>query len=213
MAFSLLKRVKPTDDSWTAKAPTSKMDALQHPVPILRHLPPVVLPDFRPQVPPASPLHTSGPALLPDVAPAPLLHLDHRFDPAQPPRPPVDARHLLLLPPAEYHLVLSSKKYWHLPSHRSSSRLLLSFSFRFVFGVTHEQQLLINSARLTDSFPEFAILLTLVEILLLASEFGSDDVTAQESCSWLVSYPDSPTHVVHPPVILSSDYIQQLLFS
>ena len=58
----------------------------------------------------------------------------------------------------EHHIVLSSKKYWHLPSHRSSSRLLLSFSFRFVFGVTHEQQLLINSARLNDSFPEFAIL-------------------------------------------------------
>ena len=101
------------------------------------------------------------------------------------------------------------KKFWHLPSRRSSSRLLLSFSFRFVFGVTHEQQLLINSARLTDSFPEFAILLTLVEILLLASEFASAGVAAQESCSRLVSYPDA--HVVHPAVILCPDYIQHLL--
>merc|ERR1719391_1230775 len=105
-AVSFFKRVEPTDNGGTAKAATTNMDALQHPVSILRHLPALV-PDFRSQVPPDPPLQTSGPALLPNVGPALLIHLDHRLDPVRPPGPPLDASHLiLLLPPALPALLL-----------------------------------------------------------------------------------------------------------
>ena len=72
---SLFKRVKPADDDRTTKTATSRMDSLEHPVPILCHL--SVVPDLRPQAPPASPLQTSGSALLSDVGFALLFHLGH----------------------------------------------------------------------------------------------------------------------------------------
>ena len=72
---SLFKRVKPADDDRTTKTATSGMDSFEHPVPVLRHL--SVVPDLRPQVPPASPLKTSGSALLSDVGFALLFHLGH----------------------------------------------------------------------------------------------------------------------------------------
>ena len=115
---SLFKWVKPADDDRTTKTATSRMDSLEHPVPVLRHL--SVVTDLRPQVPPTSPLQTSGSALLSDVGfallfhlghivsypyrfkiPSPitkctLFHLDHCLDSILPPS--LDSRHLVLLP-------------------------------------------------------------------------------------------------------------------
>ena len=73
---SLFKWVKPADDDRTTKTATSRMDSLEHPVPVLRHL--SVVTDLRPQVTPTSPLQTSGSALLSDVGFALLFHLGHK---------------------------------------------------------------------------------------------------------------------------------------
>ena len=73
---SLFKWVKPADDDRTTKTATSRMDSLEHSVPVLRHL--SVVTDLRPQVPPTSPLQTSGSALLSDVGFALLFHLGHK---------------------------------------------------------------------------------------------------------------------------------------
>ena len=125
---SLFKWVKPADDDRTTKTATSRMDSLEHSVPVLRHLSTVDT-DLRPFVPPASPLQTSGSALLSDVGfailfhlghivsyqyrfniPSPitkctLFHLDHCLVSVHPPS--LDYRHLVLLPPVLKIIVLT----------------------------------------------------------------------------------------------------------